>query len=187
MILAVAFFMYLQTSNIFRNSVKSGVEEEIISSRRPTKLLSILYTPHTKTDFVNNLAEVRKNPEDLKRFAKLLNLSEEQMQQLADQAYTELYYINFISEMPIGKRKTLFGRRQGDEIFRFLQDEQNFEDMLENMRMIGGMRVPGGPDQLKDFLSGYTQYSKAVEEAFAKFNAFQSKLLTADVPRNDAG
>lgn len=87
--LAVAFFMYLQSSNIFRNSVKSGVEQEMLTSRRPAKLLSILYTQYSQNDFTNLLATSRNNKQDIARFSKILNLSEEDTMKLAENAYTE--------------------------------------------------------------------------------------------------
>ncbi len=185
-ILAVAFFMYLQSSNIFRNSVTSGVEQEILDSRRPSKLLSILYTQYSLNDFSNLLATSRGNARDMERFSKILNLSVEDTNDLAKAAYTELYYNNFIMDLPIGKRKDLFGRMTGREIFVFLQNEDHFKQTQDKMREIGGMRIPGGAGKMQEFLKDYTSYSGKIDKAFADFNQFQGKLQIADVPRNDS-
>ena len=88
--------------------------------------------------------------------------------------------------MPIGKRKDLFDRKTGREIFVFLQDEENFEKTLDKMREIGGMRIPGGSSKLKSFLKDYTAYAQQLDKAFDSFNQFQTKLTNVDVPRNDA-
>ena len=45
-ILAVAFFMFLQCTNIFRNSVIGGVEQQILKHRKPLRMLNMLYANH---------------------------------------------------------------------------------------------------------------------------------------------
>ena len=88
--------------------------------------------------------------------------------------------------LPIGKRKDLFDRKVGREIFVFLQNEENFEKTLDKMREIGGMRIPGGSSNFKEFLKDYTAYTQQLDKAFECFNQFQEKLISADVPRNDS-
>jgi len=186
-ILAVAFFMYLQSANIFRNSVKSGVEQEILESRKPSKLMAILYSHYSRNDFESLLAGSRKNEHDVARFSKVLGLPVDVTQKLAGDAFTELYYNRFFTDMPIGKRKDLFGgRTPGREILTYLQTPENFADMQKKMLEIGGMRIPGGAANFQKFLGTYSEYMNLLDRSFEKFQRFQQSLLTKDIPQNDS-
>ena len=73
-ILAVAFFMFLQCSNIFKNSVKSNVEQEILESRKASRILSLLYTTKSPRNFASMLLAARKSEGDFERIRKMLKI-----------------------------------------------------------------------------------------------------------------
>lgn len=186
-ILAVAFFMYLQCSNIFRLSVKDGVESEIVASRKPGKLLGMMYTPYTKNEFAKLLVDSRDDARDLKRISSVLKISEAEASELAANAFSELIYLNFFNDLAIGKRKELFGRLEGDAIFGFLRADGNFEKTLEKMLEIGGIRFPGGSEKMKAFLAVYPSYSAKLISAYSKWTGFQKAVRAAsDFDANDS-
>ncbi len=186
-ILAVAFFMFLQCNNIFRNSVKGGVEQEILDSRKPSRILGMLYSPTTEPDFVKMLVDARRTQGDVERISKVLGLNQSEMQDLVDNAYTEMIYLNFFDELTIGKRKELFGRREGRERLVFLQEPGVYESTMQKMLDFGGIRVPGGPEALKVFLDGYPKYSAVRDAAFAKWGELQKNLREAgDIQKDNA-
>ncbi len=186
-ILAVAFFMFLQCNNIFRNSVKGGVEQEILDSRKPSRILGMLYSPTTEPDFVKMLVDARRTQGDVGRISKVLGLNQTEMQDLVDNAYTEMIYLNFFDELTIGKRKELFGRREGRERLVFLLEPGIYESTMQKMLDFGGIRVPGGPEALKVFLDGYPKYSAVRDAAFAKWGELQKNLREAgDIQKDNA-
>ncbi|MBO5958981.1 MAG: hypothetical protein J6Q65_02545, partial [Lentisphaeria bacterium] len=71
-ILAVAFFMFLQCSNIFKNTVKGGVEKEILESRKASRILNMLYAPTTEADFLKMIVNTKQSPADFNRIATVL-------------------------------------------------------------------------------------------------------------------
>ncbi len=186
-ILAVAFFMFLQCNNIFRNSVKGGVEQEILDSRKPSRILGMLYSPTTEPNFVKMLVDTRRTQGDVERISKVLGLNQTEMQDLVDNAYTEMIYLNFFDELTIGKRKELFGRREGRERLVFLLEPGIYESTMQKMLDFGGIRVPGGPEALKVFLDGYPKYSAVRDAAFAKWGELQKNLREAgDIQKDNA-
>ncbi len=186
-ILAVAFFMFLQCNNVFKNSVKGGVEQEIMNSRKPSRILGMLYAPTTEPDFVKMLVDVRRTPGDVERISKVLGLNSEQMKNLVDNAYIEMTYLNFFDDLTIGKRKELFGRREGRERLVFLLEPGVFDMTMKKMLDFGGIRVPNGAEALKAFLDGYPEYSKQRDTAFAKWAALQHALREpGDIQRDNA-
>lgn len=185
-ILAVAFFMYLQCTNIFRNSVRDGVEQEIIISRKPGKLLGMIYTPYNRNEFAKLLVDSRKDVNDIARIAKVLEMTEEDAAKLAQAAYDELIYQNYFSSMPIGKRKELFGRLEGDAIFTFLLEDDNLPKTKEKMLEIGGMTFPGGNDKMTVFLEGYPAHNAELKTAYDKWLAFQKSMRDGAFDANDS-
>lgn len=184
-ILAVAFFMFLQCNNIFKNSVKGGVEKEILESRKPSRLLGMLYSPVTEPDFVKMLVDTRRDPVDFARISAVLKLNKDQMSKLVDGAYAEMTYQSFFDGLTIGKRKELFGRLEGRACLEYLLEPGVFEISIKKMRDFGGIRVPNGQEALKAFLDGYKEYSQIRNDGFAKWNNLQLALAEADNLQKD--
>ena len=108
-ILAVAFFMFLQCTNIFRNSVIGGVEQQILKHRKPLRMLNMLYAKTcTEHDFNMMLVEARKLAGEPERLQKTLGLNADEMKQLIDNAYLEMTYLTFFDGLKIGVKKELF-------------------------------------------------------------------------------
>jgi len=196
-ILAVAFFMYLQCTNVFRNAVKGGVEQEIIESRKPSRLLKVLYAPCSENDFVKLVVDYRKTPVDMKRLQKAIGFSDSEMKRLSDGAFNELTYLNFFDAMTIGRRKALFDRRDGRERLEFLSSPVEREKAQEKMLEMGGIHVPGGWDKFNEFLDGYigvegkadigeTKYRTLMKKAHQKWLALQAGIREKNLQQDDS-
>lgn len=191
-ILAVAFFMFLQCSNIFRNSVRAGVEREIIENRKPSKLLGMLYSPCTQIDYIRLVVDSRRSPEDAARIRQVSKIDDARMRKLSDGAYNELRYLNFFDELTIGKRKELFGHREGSERLEYFidakgaLDKQKFQDTMKKMRELGGIRLPDGEGKFSAFLDSYHEYRILLKNSYANWLALQKSMVDKDVPQNDA-
>lgn len=172
-ILAVAFFMFLQCSNIFKNSVKEGVEKEILDSRNASRILNMLYAPITEKDFVSMLVDARKSPGDFKRIAKMLNMDQDRMQIFVNNAAQEMIYLRFFERLPFGKRKELFGQFKDSAQLEMLLGEGKYEEFLAKTRELGGIRLPGGEENFKAFLASYKEYRTELKAAFTKLISIQ--------------
>ncbi len=172
-ILAVAFFMFLQCSNIFRNSVKEGVEKEILESRKASRILNMLYAPSTEKDFVSMLVDARKSPGDFDRMAKMLGKNKEQMQKLVDFAAKEMVYLRFFEKLPFGKRKELFGQLKDSAQLEMLLQPGELEKFKENLKKLGGIKLPGGMEELESFLKYYAEYRKDLKKSFSILTQLQ--------------
>ena len=173
-ILAVAFFMFLQCSNIFRNSVKEGVEKEILESRKAARILNMLYASITEKDFVSMLVDARKSPGDFDRLAKMLGKDQKQMQTFVDNAAQEMIYLRFFEKLPFGKRKALFGQNKDSAQLEMLLKDGSYDEFLKKTRELGGIRIPGGEDKLKTYLDGYKAYRTELKQSFAKLQAVRN-------------
>ena len=196
-ILAVAFFMYLQCTNIFRNSVKGKVEQELIESRKPTRVLKILYAPCSETDFVKLVADYRKTPLEMKRLQKVINFSDSEMKRLSDGAFDELTYLNFFDELTIGRRKELFDRLEGRARLEYLSNPVKREKAQEKMLELGGIHVPGGWEKFSAFLDSYIEsgagksnggpkYRTLMTRAYNGWLALQDKIRVPGLQQNDS-
>ncbi len=184
-ILAIAFFMYLQCGTLFRNSVKTGVEQEILDSRMPSKLLGMLYTPFTINEFSKMLMDSRKNQADQQRIAKVLGLSDEEMTQLLNGVYTDMKYTSFFNNLAIGRRKELFDRRNGKEIYEFLLGEGELDIMFDKMRKFGGFTIPDGEPKFREFIAAYPGYAASLDKAYRQWQVFQTGLKDKELSQND--
>ena len=182
-ILAVAFFMFLQCSNIFRNSVKEGVEKEILESRKASRILNMLYAPSTEKDFVAMLVDARKSPGDFNRMAKMLNKNESQMRSFVDYAAKEMVYLRYFEKLEFGKRKELFGQLKDSAQLEMLLDKDKLATFKTQLRELGGIKLPGnGTVELESFLSGYADYRKDLKQSYNKLMELQKH---PDFPRYD--
>ncbi len=204
-VLAVAFFMFLQCSNVFRNSVKGGVEQEILQHRKPSRILSMLYSPCTSHDFAKMLVEARKMKGEKERIAKAVKISKQEMNMLVQGAFEELTYLQFFDNLTIGRRKELFTyiprkdglskeqlkiatepitgwdnkeglMLEGRDRLIFLCNKTTYEKKMLQMREMGGIRVPGGPTAFRKFLDKFDEYKTLSDRAFNKWKELQSTL-----------
>lgn len=184
-VLAVAFFMYLQCGTLFRNSVKQGVEQEILDSRMPSKLLGMVYTPFTINEFTKLLLDARKNAADKARMARVLGLTDRETEDLLDSVLAETKYTMFFSNLAIGRRKELFERREGGAIYEFLTEPGELDRMFLRIRQFGGFGIPGGEKPFRAFIGSYKTYEKVKNEAYRKWQAFQDSMKDAEIGQND--
>ena len=193
-ILAVAFFMFLQCSNIFKNSVKSNVEQEILESRKASRILSLLYTTKSPRDFATMLLAARKSEGDFERIRKMLKIDKADMQYFVDSAANEMVYLRFFDNLPFGKRKELFKQfedakaggnnpeatLQADVVFEELYkdiklQEAKKEVSLENVGKFGtfkevlrelGIKLPGSTTAFFNFVKDYNKYKIELDKAY---------------------
>lgn len=204
-ILAVAFFMFLQCTNIFRNSVTGGVEQQILKHRKPLRMLNMLYAKTcTEPDFNMMLVEARKLEGESERLQKALGLSADEMNQLIDNAFSEMTYLTFFDGLKIGVKKELFlctakkpeGKQADDwkcpkcgfgedkcgklllagDRLDFLTDPEKLEQTLEKMREMGGIQIPRGNDLFREFLKNYKNYDNKRKAAIKKWNELRDSL-----------
>lgn len=203
-ILAVAFFMFLQCSNIFKNSVKSNVEQEILESRKASRILSLLYTTKSPRNFASMLLAARKSEGDFERIRKMLKIDKADMQYFVDSAANEMVYLRFFDNLPFGKRKELFKQfedakaggnnpeatLQADVVFEelykdiklqeakkevSLEDVGKFGTFKEDLRELG-IKLPGSTTDFFNFVKDYNKYKIELDKAY----------LTLDNLRKDA-
>ena len=214
-ILAVAFFMFLQCTNIFRNSVIGGVEQQILKHRKPLRMLNMLYAKTcTEHDFNMMLVEARKLAGEPERLQKTLGLNADEMKQLIDNAYLEMTYLTFFDGLKIGVKKELFictakkpagklpdgwkcpdcgfGEEKcgklllaGDRIV-FLTDAKRYQDTLDKMRELGGIQIPDGNTKFRKFLDSYKDYDVKRKTAISIWNKLRESLKVPGMNLSDS-
>ena len=157
-VLAVAFFMYLLTENVFRGSLRKGVGHEIKVARKSTLQLNMFFTKTTVYEFSNILASATRDKELFQQLVNVTKEKEATIKQITEQAMIEKNYYKFFAKMKLGQRKLLIGRRNGDEIFLFLNDKVNYQTFCDNLAPMGNLKLPGGYEQLKAFVAEYKTY-----------------------------
>lgn len=214
-ILAVAFFMFLQCTNIFRNSVTGGVEQQILKQRKPLRTLNMLYAKTcTEHDFNMMLVEARKLAGEPERLQKALGVSADEMKQLIDNAYLEMVYLTFFDGLKIGVKKELFlctakkpeGKLADDwkcpacgfgedkcgklllasDRLVFLTDGEKYKATLDKMREMGGIQIPDGNERFKAFLDKYKSYDVKRKAAIAVWNKLRNSLKDANLDLSDS-
>ena len=177
-VLAVAFFMYLLTENVFRDSLRKGVGNEIKEARKSTLQLNMFFTKTTVFEFSNILANATKD-KDL--FQQLVNVTKEDqavVKRITEQAMIEKNYYKFFKKMKLGQRKLLIGRRAGDEIFLYLNNKVNYQTFCDNLAPMGNLKLPGGYKELSVFVTDYKSYMNARNKLHKIWNNAISNLQT---------
>lgn len=178
-VLAVAFFMFLQSSNIFRESVGRSVEKDIIESRYASSLLGMMYSAFPRSAFVKLVADSEKDARYSELLQSVLSVSKTEVHQLSLQAGQELDYLEFIESIGFGQRKMLFGRMTGRESLMYLTSKENFSKFEKNLLELKTLRVPGGLPNLAAYLKGYKDYSDQISKLFQVWNEQRLALQKA--------
>jgi ABC-type antimicrobial peptide transport system permease subunit len=176
-VLAVAFFMYLLTDNVYRSSLRKGVGAEIKQARKSSVLLNIMLTRPTQKEFELMLAKSSDNPELKKMLVSVLKADDDKISELADLARKKQRYLRFFKDMKIGQRKLLIGRLSGDEIFLNLADQKNFEKFKDDLAPMGNLKLPGGYESFYSYLADYKNYMKKRDLLHKEWNHAISYLL----------
>jgi hypothetical protein len=176
-VLAVAFFMYLLTDNVYRSSLRTGVGDEIKQARKSTVLLNILLTKPTQKEFELMLAKSSVNPELKKMLVSVLKSDDNKISEMAELARSKKRYLRFFKDMKIGQRKLLIGRLTGDNIFLNLIEKKNFEKFKDDLAPMGNLKLPGGYDSFKSYLTDYKNYIKKRNQLHKEWNEAISYLL----------
>lgn len=175
-VLAVAFFMFLQSSNIFRVSVGTEVESEIISSRYASSLLGMMYSSFPRSAFVKLIADSGRNHDLEKLIVSVTGVSADELSGLSAAAGSELDYIEFFDSIGLGQRKILFGRATGREVLVYLERKEEFDAFKENLLKLKTIKIPGGIEKLSVYLAGYSEFSKRIEALQAEWNRHREAL-----------
>jgi len=177
-VLAVAFFMYLLTDNVYRNSLRNGVGLEITKARKSTVLLNNLLTKPTQKEFEDMLASSTTNSDLQKMLISVLKSDKQRIAEVAELAMRKKRYMSFFKDMKIGQRKLLIGRLSGDAIFLNLMEKKNFEKFKDDLAPMGNLKLPGGYVVFTSFLNDYKNYMIKRDLLHKKWNASIEYLLT---------
>ena len=175
-VLAVAFFMYLQCSNIFRNSVSGGVKEEIIASRQASLTLGMMYAPYSNGDFRQTLASSLFNHNLAAHLSRLLDVTMTELKDISLVAEQEMGYLNFINQLGLGQRKLLFDKNEGRNCFIYLQNSANYERFQLELRKLSSVHFPGEISDFKAFIDNYNQYAKQCDELYSTWLKMQKQV-----------
>ncbi len=185
-ILAVAFFMYLLCTNIFRNSVSDGVKYEIVENRKPSKLLNMLYAPCTKNDFVLQIVENRESAGDRARLEKITGMDPAALDEMLRMAHLELIYLDYFQNMKLGLKRDLFNEKdstgkvvryfEGREILEYLKDPAAFDKVYNALREAAEKMPDGGIEKMRSYMGGYEKYCADVDKAYAGWTVMRNNI-----------
>ena len=173
-ILAVAFFMYLQCSNLFREGIRAKVMEEIRENRTGAGMASLLFASHNRNDFFRMLAGC--DDELLMQLGNVFSWEKEKAFSLRRLAGTVLHLESCFKALPAGKRQKLLQDGKGStdlEKFSSLPTGQ----IIRRSRSLG-IQLPADQDELYAFAAGFPEISNSLIPANSSWNAFQERLRT---------
>ena len=169
-VLAVAFFMYLLTENFFRDSLRQGVGKEIKIARKSTLQLNMFFTQTTVYEFASMLASASKDEDLMQQLANITKTDKSKIARFTELAMIEKTYYKFFKKMKLGQRKLLIGRRSGDDIFIYLNNQVNYQTFCDNLAPMGNLKLPGGYERLESFVKDYKSYMSGRDKLHATWN-----------------
>lgn len=171
-ILAVAFFMYLQCNDLFRSGIREKVREEIRESRTGARMASLLFAAHSRNDFFRMLNGC--DDELLLQLGNVFAWNKEEAFRLRRTAGTVLRLESCFKALPAGKKQRLLqdGRGTTDlEKFASLPTGQ----IIRRSRSLG-IKLPVSQNELQGFSTGFPEISDMLLPANLRWNTFQEKL-----------
>jgi hypothetical protein len=159
-VLAVAFFMFLLSENMFIGSVADGVEKEIVKQRLASRLLAHWFNPPSSALLSMRLSAARQDPPELGEYAAVTGWDIRRVERLADACGREQAYLAFFDRIPVGKRLILIQKHNGRDIFRFLADPEEQAALAEKIKPMLDLNLPGGTTGLMTFVTEFPAYEK---------------------------
>jgi hypothetical protein len=186
-VLAVAFFMFLLSENMYIRATARGVWEEVGRERLSGRLLTHLYSPVTSLVLSRKLSHAREEGETrLGEYAAVSGWESGRVDRLAAGCAREQEYLQFFENIPVGKRLVLVHKQKGREIFRGLQDASERVSFEERIRPMLDLRLPGEVGGFRAFLAGYPEFERELT-AFTEAWNTQVQSLQAGTQALTAG
>ncbi len=173
-ILAVAFFMYLQCDNFFRREIRGTVRAEVQQSRAGAKLASLLFSPYSHTEFVRMIAGC--DDELLCQLGKSFSWDDFEAKRIRRTAVAIAVLEGFFKELPPGKLQIFLAGGKG------LSDLEKFSSMpadrvIRQSRTLG-INLPMERKDIEFFMADYPASLRDLRRAEVQWKAFQRKLCT---------
>ena len=175
--LAVSFFMFLLSENVFVGSVGRGIQARLFEQRLAGRVLNKLYNPASTMTLSRRLS--MSSESELEEFAAVTGWKVARVRRLSNLCRDEQAYLEFFDELPVGKRTVLVGKLRGREIFRALQDPTEGESFRERIEPMLDLRVPGDVAGLLTFVSEYPELEEQLSRFAADWNAVQDDFTAA--------
>lgn len=156
--LAVAFFMFLLSENAFVFGVADGTGREIHRQRLATRTLNNMYNMPSSLVMARRLARASGDSSAIQEFAAVMGWPIDRVKTLADDAATEISYLDFFGAIRLGNMVILAGNRRGRDVLKYLENTAAQTEFRENIRPMLDLRVPGGLESLLSFTSRYSAY-----------------------------
>lgn len=182
-VLAVAFFMFLLTESMLVSNTGRGVASELTFNRRGQVLFTKFFTTASDLVTMKRLALAHSINDEVafKEFASVTGESEDAVRELAKGAFDERTYLDWVDNIPSGKRLILVHKNMGRDAIKYaMSDIGGFKSNLEPMI---DLRIPNGREALYEFFANYDSYRAKLTTFNAKWN---EKVAGANVELAEA-
>lgn len=194
--MAVAFFMFILAENNLLSSMRLNLLKEIRAKRTPALLFEKVFSPLSSVMMGERLADA--HPESaameeyilisgkekekeaaaqeesariLKEIAEVSGSDGEKVRALSAFSARERLYTEFFQDLGAGRRSILVRKNRGKEIFRYLQEEENWKEFSLRLADMLNVELPGTTEELKSFVDLFSEGQKdlsALSGAYTK-------------------
>ena len=175
-LLAVAFFMVTLSENVIINAIANGVSEEVKTERSSIYFLNHLYTKPNTIALSRKLAQAHIEKERVAELAAVTGWEEKRVASLAEKCDWEQRYFKFFKHMSVGNRKMLIGNAQGREIFRVLQQGNNYADFQKNMEPLRALKLPTEESKFRALIENVESFTTELKSFQKSWNAKVNEL-----------
>jgi len=184
-VLAVAFFMFLLSENAYVKAVAESLRGDIAHQRFTSQTLGYFYNAPTTVIMSRRLAETAaEDPARLAEYARVAGWNVAALQRLAAACQDEQTYLAFFESIPFGKRVLLVHKLRDREIFTMLRSPEGFDGFCSRIKPMVDIRVPGGLEHFKTFLSGYNAHEQELVNYTRDWKTAVDRLTAATLPRS---
>ena len=170
-VLAVAFFMFLLSESMYQRAVGRGVTKEDADARASQTLLTRLTSRATDEVAATRLAAASSSGDEaaLAEAAAVSGRPIEEIVPLAEAAFRERTYAEWVRDLPPRRRIPLFGKSFGRDAF--IHARENRAEILSYLDRWHDVRVPLSRETFEAFLDEFPEHEARMRAFLADWNA----------------
>jgi len=158
--LAVAFLMTMLTESLVAREVADAVQGLTADRKAFLFWAGRISSPITEKDLTDELSTCSPGGPRWEEFKGWGKLDDPRLEELTDVARRQVEFAAYFESLDLGQRRPLLGRSRGADVFRNLQDPQEFDRFAQEAPNLS-RPIPGGVEAFKGFLADWQATEKA--------------------------